>query len=156
MPYSRRVGVEHNVINVADAPLAFLKVEVVDDAAAQRRPATLERFMAAWNARDLDGLMACMAADCAFHAAAGPEAEGARHDGRAAVRTAFAAIFDTRPEAEWREASHAVAGDPGVSRRRFAGTGRDGRRAEVAGCDLITFDGDLIALKDSFRKVRGR
>jgi ketosteroid isomerase-like protein len=127
---------------------------VVDDAATQRRLATLERFNAASNARDLDGLMACMAADCAFHAAAGSAAEGARHTGRAAVRAAYAAIFKAWPEAQWRDASHAVAGNLGISRWRSAGTRRDGQRVEVVGCDLLTFDGDLIALKDSSRKAR--
>jgi hypothetical protein len=31
VPYSRRTGVEHNVVNGGDAPLSFLEVEVVDD-----------------------------------------------------------------------------------------------------------------------------
>jgi beta-alanine degradation protein BauB len=153
VPYSRRVGVEHNVINGGDAPLAFLEVEVVDDAVAGRRLATMARFADAWNARDVDALMGCMAADCAFHAAAGPEAEGARHSGRDAVRAAYAAIFEAWPEAEWRDAAHSLAGDLGVSRWRFAGRDRAGRHVEVEGCDLLRFDGDLIALKDSFRKA---
>jgi len=155
IPYSRRIGVEHNVINGGDGPLAFLEVEVTDDAVAQAREATLARFMAAWNARDLGALMDCMAADCAFHAAAGPEAEGARHTGREAVRAAYAAVLGAWPEAEWRDAEHRVAGDLGVSRWRFVGTDRAGVRAEVEGCDLFAFDGDLIALKNSFRKARG-
>ena len=84
VPYSRRVGVSHNVTNAGGAPLAFLEVEVVDDAVAHRRRDVLVRFMAAWNGRDVDGLMDCMAQDCAFHASAGPEAEGTRHLGRSA------------------------------------------------------------------------
>jgi ketosteroid isomerase-like protein len=155
VPYSRREGVEHNVINGGAAPLAFLEVEVVDDALAEAREATLARFMDAWNARDVDGLMDCMAEDCAFHAAAGPDAEGARHVGREAVRAAYAAIFDAWPEAAWRDGRHAVAGDTGVSSWRFVGTDRAGRRVEVGGCDLFAFDGERIALKDSYRKARG-
>jgi ketosteroid isomerase-like protein/quercetin dioxygenase-like cupin family protein len=154
VPYSRRVGVEHNVINGGAAPLAFLEVEVVDDAIAHARLATLERFMAAWNDRDTEALMACMAPDCAFHAAAGAEAEGTRHSGSAAVRAAYSAIFDAWPEAEWRDATHSVTGDMGVSRWRFVGTDRAGRQTEVEGCDLFAFDGALIALKNSFRKTR--
>lgn len=154
VPYSRRTGVEHNVINGGDAPLAFLEVEVVDDHVAQARRATLVRFAEAWNARDVDALMDCMAEDCAFHAAGGPDAEGQAHHGRDAVRAAYAAIFDTFPEAAWRDPVHSVTGDLGVSRWRFVGTDRTGRRVEVDGCDMLTFAGDRIAVKDSYRKAR--
>ncbi|MFN6925098.1 MAG: nuclear transport factor 2 family protein [Tabrizicola sp.] len=156
VPYSRRVGVEHNVTNGSSvAPLSFLEVEVVDDALAQRRRATMERLMAAFNMRDLDGLMACMSPDCAFHAAAGPDAEGRVHRGREAVRAAYAAIFDTFPQAAWTEGAHVVAGDTGLSTWRFIGTTRDGVSVDVRGCDVFAFEGDLIALKDSYRKARG-
>ncbi|WP_135450962.1 MULTISPECIES: nuclear transport factor 2 family protein [Tabrizicola] len=156
VPYSRRVGVEHNVTNGSSvAPLSFLEIEVVDDALARKRRATMERLMAAFNMRDLDGLMACMSANCAFHAAAGPDAEGRVHRGREAVRTAYAAIFDTFPQAAWTEGAHVVAGDTGLSTWRFVGTTRDGVSVDVRGCDVFAFEGDLIALKDSYRKARG-
>jgi beta-alanine degradation protein BauB len=156
VPYSRREGVEHNVTNGSDsAPLAFLEVEVVDDALTHRRQATMIAMMAAFNARDVEGVMACMAADCAFHASAGPEAEGQRHIGRDAVRQATAAVFETFPEAEWNDGRHRVAGDTGLSSWRFVGRRTDGSPVDVRGCDLFGFDGDLIAVKDSYRKARG-
>lgn len=154
VPYSRRVGVSHNVTNAGGAPLAFLEVEVVDDAVAHRRRDVLIRFMAAWNARDVGGLMACMAADCAFHSSAGPDAEGTRYQGRDAVRAAYAAMFDTFVQAAWTADSHHVAGDTGLSEWRFTGTDGTGRAVDVQGCDIFRFDGDLIALKDSYRKAR--
>ncbi|MEZ5796297.1 MAG: nuclear transport factor 2 family protein [Paracoccaceae bacterium] len=156
VPYSRREGVEHNVTNGSgSADLAFLEVEVVDDVLARQRLATMEALMAAFNARDLEALMACMAGDCAFHAAAGPEAEGTRHQGRAAVRAAYAAIFAAFPQAAWTEGRHAVTGDSGVSTWRFVGTTAVGAAVDVRGCDIFGFDGALIALKDSYRKARG-
>ncbi|MBM3614707.1 MAG: DUF4440 domain-containing protein [Alphaproteobacteria bacterium] len=156
VPYSRREGVEHNVINgSATAPLAFLEVEVMDDATAHRRRATMEALMTAFNSRDLDALMACMAEDCAFHSAAGPGAEGVVHRGRAAVRAAYAAVFDTFPQAEWGKGAHHVEGDTGLSTWQFRGTTRDGAVVDVRGCDVFTFAGDLISLKDSYRKARG-
>ncbi len=88
VPYSRRSGVAHNVTNVGGAALAFLEVEVVDDALARQREAVLVRFAAAWNARDVAGLMECMAPDCAFHASAAAEVEGQRHIGREPVQAA--------------------------------------------------------------------
>ncbi len=154
VPYSRRVGVSHNVTNAGSTPLAFLEVEVVDDAVAHRRRDVLVRFMAAWNARDVDGLMACMAADCAFHTSVGAEAEGTRHHGREAVRASYAAMFDTFPQAAWTDDRHTVMGETGLSEWRFVGTDRTGRQVDVQGCDIFRFDGDLIALKDSYRKAR--
>jgi ketosteroid isomerase-like protein/quercetin dioxygenase-like cupin family protein len=156
VPYSRREGVEHNVVNgSAIAPLAFLEVEVVDDAPARRRLGTMAALMEAFNARDLGALMACMAADCVFHAAAGPGVEGKVHRGRDAVRAAYAAIFEAFPEAEWGEGAHHVAGDTGLSTWRFRGKTREGAAVDVRGCDVFSFDGDLIAVKDSYRKARG-
>jgi len=155
VPYSRREGVEHNVTNAGSAPLSFLEVEVVDDHLSHRRREVLIRFMAAWNARDVDGLMACMAEDCAFHASAGPEVEGRRFIGREAVRASYAAMFETFPEAAWTADRHHVMGDTGLSEWRFVGTDKAGKRVDVQGCDIFRFDGTLIALKDSYRKNRG-
>lgn len=119
-----------------------------------QRSALLGRFMAAWNAHDLDGLMACMAEDCAFHGSAGPEPTGRRHIGREAVRAAYAAIFSTFPDAAWSNGSHVVSGDTGLSSWRFTGTTAAGDKIEVDGCDIFAFSGELIALKDSYRKAR--
>ncbi len=154
VPYSRRTGVAHNVINDSDAPLAFLEVEAVEDTLSPARIAVMDRYARAWNARDVSTLMDCMAPDCAFQAAAGPHEDGRRHEGRPAVEAAYRAIFDAFPEAEWRDAAHSLAGDLGVSRWRFSGTDRTGLTVTVDGCDLLTFEGDRIALKDSYRKAR--
>jgi ketosteroid isomerase-like protein len=154
IPYSRREGVHHNVTNAGTAPLAFLEIETVADATAHRRRDTLVRFMAAWNARDVDALMACMADDCAFHASTGPEVQGRRFIGRDAVRASYAAMFDTFPEAAWTADNHHVAGDTGLSEWRFIGTDKTGKQVDVQGCDIFRFSGDLIALKDSYRKNR--
>jgi beta-alanine degradation protein BauB len=128
---------------------------VVDDALARRRRATMAAMMAAFNARDLEGVMACMAADCAFHAASGPEAEGQVHRGRDAVRKATAAVFEAFPKAAWTEGRHSVAGDTGLSTWRFVVCRVDGTTVDVRGCDILGFAGDLIAVKDSYRKARG-
>jgi quercetin dioxygenase-like cupin family protein/ketosteroid isomerase-like protein len=155
VPYSRRVGVEHNVINGSNSqPLAFLEVEVVDDATAHRRRDTMVAMMAAFNARDVDGVMACMAQECAFHASAGAESEGQRHIGRDAVRQATEAVFSAFPQAAWTEGQHVVAGDTGLSSWRFVGQRADGSAVDVRGCDVFAFSGELIAVKDSYRKAR--
>lgn len=155
LPYSRRCGVEHNVSNAGPTPFAFLEVEVLGEALEAERRATLARFAAAWNARDLAALMGCMAENCAFHTAAGPGAEGARHSGRAAVEAAYAAIFATFPQAHWAPRDTLLAGDRALTSWRFTGTSAAGATVEADGCDILHFDGARIALKDSYRKARG-
>jgi steroid delta-isomerase-like uncharacterized protein len=117
---------------------------------------SLEAFADAWNRHDLDALMSFMADDCVFEASAGPEAYGTRSNGRQAVRAAFAEVWATFPDAHWGNARHFVCGERGVSEWTFTGTGRDGARVEVQGCDLFAFRDGKIAVKNSYRKNRPR
>ena len=99
-------------------------------------------------------MMACMSANCAFHASSGPSVKGTLYDGRDAVRAGYAAIFEAFPDAQWTRGRHFVFGDRGISQWTFVGTNLQGNTVEVDGCDLFDFDGNLIALKDSYRKAR--
>lgn len=114
----------------------------------------LDAFAAAWNRHDADGLMACMAPECVFEAAAGKEVAGTRHVGRDAVRKAYLAVFDAYADARWNNARHFVAGDRAVSEWTFTGTTKDGTKVEVNGCDIFTLKGGKIAVKNSYRKQR--
>jgi steroid delta-isomerase-like uncharacterized protein len=114
----------------------------------------LQAFTDAWNRHDIDALMSFMTDDCVFQAAAGPDACGARHTGRDAVRRAFAQSWTTFPDAQWRNGRHAVHGDRGVSEWTFTGTRADGTRVEAEGCDLFLFRDGRIAVKNAFRKDR--
>lgn len=114
----------------------------------------LERFAEAWNRHDLEALMSMMTDDCVFDASAGPGVNGQRSEGTEQVRAAYAAVFDTFPDAHWAGARHFVVGNRGVSEWTFSGTKRDGTRVEVAGCDLLTFRDGKIAVKNSYRKNR--
>ena len=83
----------------------------------------------AWNSHDLDRLIGLFAEDCAFEASAGPEACGHRFDGWAEVRTAFAEVFDSMPDANWGGGRHFVISDDyGLSEWRLTGTLADGSR----------------------------
>ena len=114
----------------------------------------LQEFAEAWNRHDVDALMAFMTEDCVFEASAGPDACGARHVGRDAVRSAFAEVWATFKDVEGRWPRHFVVGDRGVSGWTFTGTRADGTRVEVNGCDVFTFRGGKIAVKNSYRKSR--
>jgi steroid delta-isomerase-like uncharacterized protein len=114
----------------------------------------LDRFADAWNRHDLAALMSMMTDDCVFDASAGPQVYGQRSEGQPAVRAAYAAVFDAFPDARWVDPRHFIAGSRGVSEWTFTGTHRDGTRVEVTGCDLFTFRGGRIAVKNSYRKNR--
>ena len=114
----------------------------------------LERFADAWNRHDLDALMSMMTDDGVFEASAGPEVNGQRSGGKQAVRAAYAAVFETFPDAHWANPRHLIAGSRGVSEWTFTGTRTDGTRVEVSGCDLFTFRDGKIAVKNSYRKNR--
>lgn len=142
---------------------AWLKPDNFDDEGRQRSPLArsnpiavelLERFAEAWNRHDLDALMSMMSDDCVFEASAGPEASGRRSEGREEVRAAYAAVFETYPDARWADSRHVMFGDRGLSEWTFTGTPRDGKRVEVNGCDLLTFRDGRIAVKNSYRKNR--
>jgi ketosteroid isomerase-like protein len=70
------------------------------------------------------------------------------------VRSGFAEVWATFPDAQWSNARHFVVGSRGVSEWTFTGTRADGTRVEVHGCDLFTFRDGKIALKNSYRKNR--
>jgi taurine dehydrogenase small subunit len=116
--------------------------------------AFLEAFADGWNRHDVDALMTFMADDCAFETTAGPEVCGKRYEGREAVWRAFARVFALFPDAHFGDARHFVAGHRGCSEWTFTGTGGDGKRLEVLGCDLFTFRDGKIALKSSYFKNR--
>jgi steroid delta-isomerase-like uncharacterized protein len=114
----------------------------------------LQAFADAWNRHDVDALMEFMTDDCVFDASAGPDVFGTRHSGREAVRSAFADVWATFPDAQWLDARRFVIGDRGVSEWTFSGTRKDGIHVEVHGCDVFTFRNGKIAVKNSYRKNR--
>lgn len=114
----------------------------------------LDAFADAWNRHDADALMSFMSDDCVFQSSAGPDPCGTRYVGRDAVRAGFVEVWTTFPDAHWGHAQHFVHGDRGVSEWTFTGTRTDGTRVEVHGCDLFSFRGGKITLKNSYRKNR--
>ena len=114
----------------------------------------LQAFAETWNRHDVDALMSFMTEDCVFEASAGSDVCGTRYVGRESVRTGFAEVWATFPDAQWGNARHFVHEERGVSEWTFTGTRADGTRVEVHGCDLFTFRDGRISLKNSYRKNR--
>ena len=115
----------------------------------------LRRVFDAFNRHDLDAIMSCFAAECVLEAPRGAEAWGTRFVGPQEVRRGLAARFEGMPDVRYADATHVACGDRGLSEWTIAGTTVDGTRVEVRGCDLWTFDADvLITRKDSYWKIR--
>lgn len=124
------------------------------DVQAEVTTRLLEEFADAWNRHDANALMAYMTSDCVFESSAGPDIFGTRYQGAEAVRAGYISVWTAFPDAHWGNARHFVSGDRGVSQWTFTGSGIDGKRVEVHGCDLFTFREGRIAVKDSYRKNR--
>ena len=117
------------------------------------RLAVLEQMTAAFNRHDLDAIMALFTDDCVFESPRGTEAWGRRFVGKAQVREGLAARFSGIPDVHYGDDSHFVAGERGASEWTLTGTTTEGERIEVRGCDLWTFEGDRVAVKDSYWKI---
>ena len=114
---------------------------------------TLKAIADAFNAHDLDAIMAFFADDCSLDMPRGPEPWGQRFTGKAAVREGLAARFKGLPDVHYGDDRHWVAGDRGVSEWLLTGTAPDGRRVRVRGCDLWEFRDGKVIRKDSYWKI---
>jgi ketosteroid isomerase-like protein len=116
---------------------------------------TLQKLCDAFNAHDLDRIMAFFAEDCILEMPRGNRPWGARAEGKPNVRQALASRFEGLPDVHYGNDEHFVdqTADTGISKWTLTGTGRDGRRTEVQGCDFYTFRDGLVIRKDSYWKI---
>jgi ketosteroid isomerase-like protein len=112
----------------------------------------LDKFAAAWNEHDVNAIVSMMTPDAVMFMSAGPNVDGRRINGRDELRAAIASLFETMPDAQWRDAKHFIAGDRGVTQWTFTATRADGSKLVSAGCDVFSFRDGRIAVKDSYRK----
>ena len=124
------------------------------NSSAQVTSDILQQLFDAFNAHDLDSVLALMADDIEFDGAAGPEAYGARFIGHEAVGAAFSGVWKTFPDVQWANDTHFVSDGLGVSQWTLVGTREDGMKIEADGVDLFTFKDGKIASKKAFRKDR--
>ncbi len=117
------------------------------------RLSTLKALVAAFNAHDLDAIMAFFADDAVLEMPRGPDPWGRRFVGRAAVRDGLKARFEGLPDVHYGADSHYVDGDMGISQWTVTGTMKSGEHIEARGCDFYSFHGDKVIKKDSFWKI---
>lgn len=114
---------------------------------------SLQAFLDAFNAHDVDAVMSFFTEDCVFDMPRGPAPGGAHAEGKEAVRALLATRFTGIPDVRYGDDRHFVAGDRGASEWLLTGTTAAGKRIAVRGCDLFEFDGELIRRKDSYWKI---
>ncbi|HTJ33755.1 MAG TPA: TIGR03086 family metal-binding protein [Dactylosporangium sp.] len=108
--------------------------------------ATVERFQAAFDDKDVDAVMACMTGDCVFESTAPPDGE--RHAGAGAVRAAWEKFFAGTTEEHRIVAEERFdAGDRVAVRWRY-----DWPDGHVRGVDLFVVRGGLVAEKLAYVK----
>jgi ketosteroid isomerase-like protein len=106
---------------------------------------TIRRYDEAWNAHDLDGLLAFHAPGMVFeNHSAGERVEG---DG---VREHIAAIFANWPDLTFRGRRLYARDGLVVSEWTATATAADGRRLEWDGVDVFPFADGLITRKDVY------
>jgi len=114
--------------------------------------ATVQRFGDAFNAHDVDAIMALMTDDCVFEDTE-PPPDGRRHVGQPAVRAAWTALFGGTPDAtfEWEEIT--ALEDRAVVRWRYSwAPDQPGAPGHVRGVDLLTVVDGKVSEKLSYVK----
>jgi uncharacterized protein (TIGR03086 family) len=107
--------------------------------------AAVQRFNAAFGAKDVDAIMAAMTPDCVFEDTTSPD--GTRHVGTAAVRAAWTALFAGAPNAVFTVEELITAGDRVVQRWRY-----DWGDGHVRGVDVFRVQDGRVAEKLSYVK----
>ncbi len=116
---------------------------------------TLVALCDAFNAHDLDRVMAFFSEDCVLEMPRGDKPWGSRFQGKGKVRAALATRFEGLPDVHYGDAEHFAdeAAGTGMSKWLLTGTTRDGVRKEVRGCDFYTFSDGKVVRKDSYWKI---
>ena len=111
----------------------------------------VNRFNDAFNARDVDAIMELMTDDVVFENTS-PSPDGERHEGQAAVRAFWEAMFASTPHTRFDTEELFAAGDRCAVRWRYSWTDGDGNEGHVRGVDVLKVRDGKIAEKLSYVK----
>ena len=111
----------------------------------------IDRFNAAFNRHDVDGVMAAMTDDCVFEGT-GPAPDGSRYEGQAAVRRVWEEFFGSSPDAAFEAEETFAAGDRCVVRWLYRWTDAQGNPGHVRGVDVFRVRDGKVAEKLAYVK----
>lgn len=117
--------------------------------------AVLEQLADAFNAHDIDRIMAHFSKDCSLDMPRGPEPHGTRYTGFDNVRRGLLTRFETTPDVHYGDVEHFADGDTGMSKWLLTGTTPAGDKLKLRGCDFYTFRDGKVVRKDSYWKIVG-
>jgi ketosteroid isomerase-like protein len=103
------------------------------------------RFQAAFDAQDLDRIMAAMTSDCVFDDTSPPD--GVRHEGAEHVRAAWERLFRASPDGAFHTEEVLESADRVMVTWRY-----DWGQGHVRGVDLFTVRDGLVAEKRAYVK----
>ncbi len=114
--------------------------------------AAIERFNEAFNRHDVAGVMAAMTDDCVFEST-GPQPDGVRFEGQAAVREVWEGFFRSSPNASFETEDMFAAGDRCVVRWLYRwAVDSPGEPGHVRGVDIFRVRDGKVAEKLSYVK----
>lgn len=108
----------------------------------------LVRFAEAWQARDLDDVLACFHPNAVYFASVGP-VPGEKAHGHTEIRDLIKRMFAHDTVISQSVGEPLFFEDAGFQTWTY----RDAAGRETLGCDLFRFEEGLIVLKDAYRKT---
>ena len=127
--------------------------ENYDEVTEEVSIALLEAIGDAFNRHDVDAIMSYFAEDGVFDNARGPEIQGQRYVGKAALHEFFGDLMATLPDIQWVSIDNRVSGNKGYSEWRRQATLPSGETQDWLGLDIFTFADGLVVKKDTYFKI---
>jgi ketosteroid isomerase-like protein len=116
----------------------------------------LRAFFDAWNAHDVETIVSYFTPDGAYFASVGPDDSGTAFHGTAELHRGVAAFLANYADVHYTDLRIEMAGDRAFASWTFHGISPEGEAMTYRGVDLFEFEGDLISLKDAYRKERSQ
>ena len=113
--------------------------------------AAIERFNLVFNNHDVDGIMEAMTDDCVFEST-GPQPDGVRVEGQAAVREVWEGFFRSSPNAHFECEDMFAAGDRCTVRWLYRWVDGDGKPGHIRGVDVFRVRDGKVAEKLAYVK----
>jgi ketosteroid isomerase-like protein len=114
----------------------------------------LSAFFDAWNAHDVDAIVSYFTPDGAYHASIGPDDTGTAFVGTDELRRGVTAFLANYGDVHYTDLNIGMAGDRAFASWTFHGVSPAGEAMTYKGVDLFEFEGEMIRVKDAYRKER--